>query len=46
MKKAIKRFIEWYKDEDCPAGAMSNKQLFWFLSGILFGVIVKLIQAL
>jgi hypothetical protein len=47
MKKTLmQRFTEWYKDEDCPVAAMSNKHLFWFVSGILFGAIVKLIQTL
>lgn len=39
----MKRFITWYK-EDEPAGAMSNKQIFWFAFISFTTILIKIIQ--
>lgn len=39
----MRHFINWYK-EDEPAGALSNKQIFWFLLISFTAVIISIIQ--
>ena len=39
----MSNFLNWYK-EDPPAGAMSNKQIFWFAVISNTAVIISIIQ--
>ena len=39
----MSKFLNWYK-EDTPAGAISNKQIFWFTVISFTAVIISIIQ--
>jgi hypothetical protein len=39
----MSKFLNWYKQDE-PAGAFSNKQIFWFVLISFTAVIIKIMQ--